>query len=58
VSVEAPRLSQGRVKVRTEDLLLALIAHGEGVAARVLADYGVDLERAAVATTAVRSGRS
>jgi ATP-dependent Clp protease ATP-binding subunit ClpC len=55
VSVEAPRLSQGRVKVRTEDLLLALIAHGEGVAAQVLADYGVDLERAAVATTAVRS---
>jgi ATP-dependent Clp protease ATP-binding subunit ClpA len=57
VSVEAPRLSQGRVEVRTEDLLLALIAHGEGVGAQVLADYGVDLERAAVAATEVRSGR-
>ena len=57
VSAEAPRLSQGRVKVRTEDLLLALIAHGEGVGAQVLADLGVDLERAAVATTEIRSGR-
>jgi ATP-dependent Clp protease ATP-binding subunit ClpC len=56
VSSEAPRLSQGRVKIRTEDLLLALIAHGEGVAAQVLADSGVDLERAAVAVTEVRSG--
>ena len=57
VSAEAPRLSQGRVKVRTEDLLLALIAHGEGVAAQVLGDFGVDLERAAVATSEIRSGR-
>jgi ATP-dependent Clp protease ATP-binding subunit ClpC len=57
VSAEAPRLSQGRVKVRTEDLLLALLAHGEGVAAQVLADYGVDLERAVVATSEVRSSR-
>ena len=57
VSAEAPRLSQGRVKVRTEDLLLALIAHGEGVGAEVLADLGVDLERAAAATTEIRSSR-
>jgi ATP-dependent Clp protease ATP-binding subunit ClpC len=57
VSAEAPRLSQGRVKVRTEDLLLALIAHGEGVAAQVLGEFGVDLERAAAATSEIRSGR-
>ena len=54
VSPEAPRISQGRVKVCTENLLLALIAHGEGAAARVLSDLGVDLETAAVATQSVR----
>jgi ATP-dependent Clp protease ATP-binding subunit ClpC len=57
VLTEAPRLSQGRVKVCTENLLLALIADGEGVAARVLADLGIDLETAAVATQNVRSPR-
>ena len=54
VSADAPRLSQGRVEVRTEQLLLALIAHGEGLAARVLAQFEVDLEKAAAATTHVR----
>lgn len=57
VSNEAPRLSQGHVKVHTENLLLALIAHGEGAAARVLAELGVDLEKAAVATQNVRFPR-
>jgi ATP-dependent Clp protease ATP-binding subunit ClpA len=57
ISAEAPRLGQGRVEIRTEDLLLALIAHGEGVAAQVLAGYGVDLARAAGATAEIRSGR-
>ena len=38
-------------RVRSEQLLLALIAHGEGVAARVLADLGVDIAKAATATT-------
>jgi ATP-dependent Clp protease ATP-binding subunit ClpC len=55
VSTDAPRLSQGHIQVRSEDLLLALIAHGEGVAASLLSDLGVDLEKAAVATTHVRS---
>ena len=57
VSAAAPRLSQGNLEVRTENLLLALLAHGEGVAARVLAELGVDLEKAAVATQSVRSPR-
>jgi hypothetical protein len=38
-------------------VLLALIAQGEGVAERVLADLGVDLEKTAVATTNVRLPR-
>jgi ATP-dependent Clp protease ATP-binding subunit ClpC len=42
------------VEVRTEQVLLALIAHGDGVAAHVLAELGVDLEKAAVTTTHVR----
>jgi hypothetical protein len=55
VSRRAPRLSnERRAEVRTEELLLALIAHGEGVAAHVLSEFGVDLARAAVATTHVR----
>jgi Clp amino terminal domain, pathogenicity island component len=54
VSPDAPRLSHGRVEVRTEQLLLALIAHGEGFAAHVLSQFGVDLEKAAVATQSVR----
>ena len=58
VSADAPRLSQGRVEVRTEQLLLALIAQGEGLAAHVLAQFGVDLEKAAVATTRVRFPRA
>jgi Clp amino terminal domain, pathogenicity island component len=35
-------------------VLLALITHGDGVAAHVLAELGVDLEKAAVTTTHVR----
>jgi Clp amino terminal domain, pathogenicity island component len=54
VSMDAPRLSQGRIVVHTQQLLLALIAHGEGVGAHVLSQFGVDLEKAAVATTHVR----
>jgi Clp amino terminal domain, pathogenicity island component len=57
VPEQAPRLAAkplGEVVVRTEDLLLALIAHGEGVAAHVLSLHGVDLEKAAVVTTRVR----
>jgi ATP-dependent Clp protease ATP-binding subunit ClpC len=41
-------------EVRSEQVLLALLAHGEGVAWRVLADLGVDIEKAATATTHVR----
>jgi ATP-dependent Clp protease ATP-binding subunit ClpC len=37
-------------EVRSEQLLLALIAHGEGVAAHVLEELGVDLAKAASAT--------
>jgi ATP-dependent Clp protease ATP-binding subunit ClpC len=49
----APRLAARR-EVGTGDLLLALIAHGDGVAAHVLAQHGIDMEKAAVATTNVR----
>jgi hypothetical protein len=55
VSPDAPRLSQGRVEVRTEQLLLALIARGEGVAAHILSQFHVNLDKAAVATQSVRS---
>jgi ATP-dependent Clp protease ATP-binding subunit ClpC len=49
-SAAAPRLrGPAPTAVRTEELLLSLIAHGEGVAAHVLARLGVDLDRAAVA---------
>ncbi len=41
-------------EVRSEQLLLALVAHGEGVAWRVLADLGVDVEKAAAAAMHVR----
>jgi ATP-dependent Clp protease ATP-binding subunit ClpA len=54
VSRRAPRLAERRVEVRTEQLLLALLAHGEGVAAHVLSQFGVDLEKAAVAIQSVR----
>jgi ATP-dependent Clp protease ATP-binding subunit ClpA len=54
VSPDAPRLSQRLVEVRTEHLLLALIAHGEGIAGHVLSQLGIDLEKAAVATQSVR----
>jgi ATP-dependent Clp protease ATP-binding subunit ClpC len=54
VSTDAPRLSQGHIQVRSEDLLLSLIANGEGVAASLLSHLDVDLEKAAVATTHVR----
>ena len=42
------------IEVRTEQVLLALVAHGDGVAAHVLAQLGVDLERLAVTTTHIR----
>jgi len=42
------------IEVRTEQVLLALVAHGDGVAAHVLAELGVDLERSAVTTTHLR----
>jgi ATP-dependent Clp protease ATP-binding subunit ClpC len=51
------RVSCGQAFVSTENLLLALIAHGEGVAARLLAELGVDLAKAAVATMNVRFPR-
>jgi ATP-dependent Clp protease ATP-binding subunit ClpC len=41
-------------EIRSEQLLLALVAHGEGVAAHVLAELGVDIATAATATTHVR----
>ena len=55
VPKRAPRFATHRAgQVRTEDVLLALLAHGEGVAVSVLSDLGVDLKRAATATTHVR----
>ena len=57
VPAAAPRFGHGRVEVRTEDLLLALIAHGEGVAVHVLSELGVDIERAAVSCLNVRFPR-
>ena len=57
VSADAPRLSQPDVKVRSENLLLALIAQGEGAAVNVLSDLGVDLAKAAMATQHVRFQR-
>jgi ATP-dependent Clp protease ATP-binding subunit ClpA len=50
----AARLGRHRAEVRTNDLLLALIAHGDGIAPLVLAELGGDVEKAAVATTHVR----
>jgi ATP-dependent Clp protease ATP-binding subunit ClpC len=47
-------LGRPRLDVRSEQVLLALIAHGDGVAAHVLGELGVDLEKAATATTHVR----
>ena len=41
-------------EVRSEQVLLALVAHGEGVAWRVLADLGVDVEKAAAAAMHAR----
>ncbi|MGD0714719.1 MAG: Clp protease N-terminal domain-containing protein [Gaiellaceae bacterium] len=56
VSRHAPRLrANPRSEVRTEELLLALIAHGEGVAAHALSDLGVDLDKVAVASQYARS---
>jgi len=57
VSTSAPRLSTGCAQVSTENLLLAMIANGEGVAAHVLAELGVTLDKAAVATTEARFPR-
>jgi ATP-dependent Clp protease ATP-binding subunit ClpC len=50
----APRLRQPRREVRGEELLFALLAHGEGVAARILGDFGVDLDKLAVAIQRAR----
>jgi ATP-dependent Clp protease ATP-binding subunit ClpC len=51
----APRLRAPEDdRVRSEHLLFALLAHGEGVAAHVLTDLGVDLARLAVAIQHVR----
>jgi ATP-dependent Clp protease ATP-binding subunit ClpC len=53
----APRLRMpGPRPVQTEELLLALLAHGEGVAAAVLESFGVDLEKLAVACNRARLG--
>jgi ATP-dependent Clp protease ATP-binding subunit ClpC len=55
VTPRAPRLAcEKRRQVRSEGLLLALLAHGEGVAANVLSELGVDLAKAATATQHVR----
>jgi ATP-dependent Clp protease ATP-binding subunit ClpC len=50
----APLLRRSDQRVRSEQLLFALLAHGEGVAARVLGEVDVDLERLAVAIQQVR----
>ncbi|HEY1366438.1 MAG TPA: Clp protease N-terminal domain-containing protein [Gaiellaceae bacterium] len=51
----APRLRPGvRHEVRSEELLFALLAHGEGVAAHVLSGFDVDLAKLAVAIQRVR----
>jgi ATP-dependent Clp protease ATP-binding subunit ClpC len=52
--IRATHLTGRPLEVRSEQLLLALIAHGEGVAARVLSELGVDIEKAAAATTHAR----
>lgn len=45
-------------KVGSSDLLLALVAHEEGVGSHVLRELGVDLERAFAAATRVRYPQS
>ena len=53
----APRLRPGlQREVRSEELLFALLAHGEGVAAHVLSGFDVDLGKLAAATHRVRLG--
>ena len=49
-SAAAPRLRpSGRREVQAEELLFALLAHGEGLAAHILRGFGVDLDKLAVA---------
>jgi ATP-dependent Clp protease ATP-binding subunit ClpC len=55
LSSPAPRLrSSRRREIQADELLFALLAHGEGVAAHVLARLGVDLEKLAVAVHRAR----
>jgi Clp amino terminal domain, pathogenicity island component len=55
LSSPAPRLRASRHReVQADELLFALLAHGEGVAAHVLDRLGVDLERLAVAVHRAR----
>jgi ATP-dependent Clp protease ATP-binding subunit ClpC len=55
LSSPAPRLRASRRReVQADELLFALLAHGEGVAAHVLDRLGVDLEKLAVAVHRAR----
>jgi ATP-dependent Clp protease ATP-binding subunit ClpC len=51
-------LDFGHTYIGTEHLLLGLIREGEGVAAQVLADFGVDLDRAREQVAQLLAGRS
>jgi ATP-dependent Clp protease ATP-binding subunit ClpC len=54
-SSAAPRLRASRRReVQTDELLFALLAHGEGVAAHVLNRLGIDLEKLAIAVHRAR----
>jgi ATP-dependent Clp protease ATP-binding subunit ClpC len=55
LSSPAPRLRASRRReIQADELLFALLAHGEGVAAHVLGRLGVDLEKLAVAVHRAR----
>jgi ATP-dependent Clp protease ATP-binding subunit ClpC len=55
LSSPAPRLRASRRReVQADELLFAMLAHGEGVAAHVLDRLGVDLEKLAVAVHRAR----
>jgi ATP-dependent Clp protease ATP-binding subunit ClpA len=54
-AARAPRLRPGlRREIRSEELLFALLAHGEGLAAHLLSGFDVDLAKLAAATERVR----
>jgi ATP-dependent Clp protease ATP-binding subunit ClpA len=56
LSSPAPRLRAWRRReIQADELLFALLAHGEGVAAHILGRLGVDLEKLAVAVHRARS---